>query len=1003
MSRLSVLSAIFFVCLQLLFAAADKQVRIATATTFTPDYRQFDANRIRNWFSNVGEISNYSITGNGGMFWPNTTGYLVVFQSGIMLAGIDESGQYNNYRASLVMYDHSFQPGNVAYIDSLSPGTPNDPNSQCFRIYSIRVGDCSDPLSSHYNPDYTAWPVASGAPANDGEYFTDLNLDGVYTYGETYEDFNRNGIYDTPDGVLTEGQDPPLYIGDQTHWYVMNDFYNDDPWDFKDVGVEIQVTTYGFAQKELEDVLFIKWLVVNKSGQQIKKTYFGLFKDPDIGKGSDDYIGCDTLLNLGYCYNGNLTDNDFGIYPPAVGTVLLQGPIIPQSGSQAFAGGRFFTGYVNLPMTAFIYFPYYQWIDEEREYGFYNLLSGKLFDSGPFINPETGAQTKYCYPGDPITGSGWINADSNAPDDVRYILSTGPFDLNTWIDINDNNLAEIGEPGVQEITTAIIIVQGNSNLNAISHLRDLARFTSTYYRYQDNRPHITITSPTADSIYSGTILIKWTNESTYPIAEKIDIEVSTDNGYSWEKIISLSDNPGNYLWNPGDSIDIALGKIRITGYYNPTCSGIGIGSFIYNSPNIDSPPEIFNLQQAYGYTIDISGDFPLQWQIVDPDNTNLSISLQMKNNFQDWQTIFTDLPAKGEWIWPSYLFPNSSDCRLRLCASDINGTTLSEIPHHINLQNERHKLIPLNHVSGKANRIKIQVALVDSSKASSLEHDFEIRFTAGDTITYSIWDLSTNSAVVSDLPIADSLNESPLFEGLAATVYSYPYIRYLPGFSGWTQGYCNWSYDLVNQSGRYFPAEYEIRFTTSGSTDINGTMVPYEVWNVTDNYQPTFLAYKIESDRYVIAVYEEYNGSQKIVWVITLTAPAEGSIAPVAGDICHFYISIPPSSDDIYGFSNRYTKIAKEPVLPDRFVLMPNLPNPFNPSTIIKYQLPEQSMVEITAFNLLGQEVKRLIREQKPAGKYSVVWNAENLPSGIYLIRMTAGNFYKVQKCLLLK
>ncbi len=85
------------------------------------------------------------------------------------------------------------------------------------------------------------------------------------------------------------------------------------------------------------------------------------------------------------------------------------------------------------------------------------------------------------------------------------------------------------------------------------------------------------------------------------------------------------------------------------------------------------------------------------------------------------------------------------------------------------------------------------------------------------------------------------------------------------------------------------------------------------------------------------------------------------------------------------------------------FALDAIIPNPFNPTTVVKYQLPEQSLVEITAYNLLGQEVKRLVKEQKPAGTYSVNWDAGNLPSGIYLIRMTAGSFNKVQKCVLLK
>ena len=103
------------------------------------------------------------------------------------------------------------------------------------------------------------------------------------------------------------------------------------------------------------------------------------------------------------------------------------------------------------------------------------------------------------------------------------------------------------------------------------------------------------------------------------------------------------------------------------------------------------------------------------------------------------------------------------------------------------------------------------------------------------------------------------------------------------------------------------------------------------------------------------------------------------------------------------------TGIKNEVAVPNHYVLMQNYPNPFNPSTMIKYGIPEQSNVKIEIFNMLGQSVGILVNCDKSAGFYETAWNAENLPSGIYLISIKANgisskkNFTQVKKSLLLK
>jgi hypothetical protein len=94
---------------------------------------------------------------------------------------------------------------------------------------------------------------------------------------------------------------------------------------------------------------------------------------------------------------------------------------------------------------------------------------------------------------------------------------------------------------------------------------------------------------------------------------------------------------------------------------------------------------------------------------------------------------------------------------------------------------------------------------------------------------------------------------------------------------------------------------------------------------------------------------------------------------------------------------------AKDLNLPKEYALFQNYPNPFNPSTTIKYAMPKSSKVQIKIFNILGQQVALLTDNFKQAGYHQIKFNAENLSSGIYYYSITAGEFHKVRKMILLR
>ena len=89
--------------------------------------------------------------------------------------------------------------------------------------------------------------------------------------------------------------------------------------------------------------------------------------------------------------------------------------------------------------------------------------------------------------------------------------------------------------------------------------------------------------------------------------------------------------------------------------------------------------------------------------------------------------------------------------------------------------------------------------------------------------------------------------------------------------------------------------------------------------------------------------------------------------------------------------------------LPTEFTLFQNYPNPFNPSTKIKYSIPEISKIQLTLFNLLGEEIITLVNDEKSAGNYSVDFNASSLPSGVYFYQLKAGEFIQIKKMILIK
>ena len=93
---------------------------------------------------------------------------------------------------------------------------------------------------------------------------------------------------------------------------------------------------------------------------------------------------------------------------------------------------------------------------------------------------------------------------------------------------------------------------------------------------------------------------------------------------------------------------------------------------------------------------------------------------------------------------------------------------------------------------------------------------------------------------------------------------------------------------------------------------------------------------------------------------------------------------------------------------PKEFALMQNYPNPFNPTTTFAFELPTTTQVRLVIYNQKGQLVRKLLDHEMTAGFHTLVWDAKDafgvqVPTGIYLYRMTAGDFSETRKLTLMK
>ena len=368
--------------------------RVHAAPTIFDYTAHMDVNQIDMVVTNHGSIAYDVLTGNAGFIYPKSSTKTAVFAAGPWI-GAKVGGEV---RIAVAEYSQEYTSGPMA------GGTFQPDNNPLFKSYKIIRGNTT-------SEDYLNWPVDQGAPV--------------------------------------DSTGAPALLGDAMIWSVYNDadpaLHTNNGGQTNPLGIEVQQTTFAFNRAgPLGNVIFVRYKLINKGLNFLEDMFVSAWSDPDLGGPTDDLVGCDVPRSMGYVYNATNVDAQYGAQPPAVGFDFFRGPIVPSGtpGVNDTLGMTSFNKYIN-------------GTDPRSYLETYNYMLGHNPDGSDVIDPTTGLPTKFQVPGDPVTGTGWLDS---SPGDRRMNLSTGPFRM---------------EPGdIQEITMAIIVGQGTDRLSSISDLRN---------------------------------------------------------------------------------------------------------------------------------------------------------------------------------------------------------------------------------------------------------------------------------------------------------------------------------------------------------------------------------------------------------------------------------------------------------------------------------------------------------------------------------------------------
>ncbi len=395
-----------------------------------------------------------TILTGGDMWWdltnpqyevPLGSGLHSLFSGALWIGGTDAAG---NIKVAAQTYR---QTGNDMWPGAIDVNNISIDPSRCKKYDRHWKITKSEVFDFVYNgapatKDIKEWPGNGDITFGEDFYLAPyikrdtLDSTGYDANKGDYPAYNFSGKY--PGNICND-----YVFGDQTLWWVMNDVGNTHSETGGDqIGLEIRCQAFGFkTNDEVNNMTFYKYQIINRSNQSVNNTYFGVWVDPDLGKATDDYVGCDVRLGLGYVYNGDADDDGaggYGLNPPACGVDFFQGPLAdPNDGIDNNKNGVTDEPGEQIIMSKFLYYNNVNGDPAGNPSGaahFYNYLkgiwgNGQVMTYGGNGRVTTNPPCNYMFPGltDPdFPTTEWTEVTAgNTPEDRRFLQSAGKFTL----------------------------------------------------------------------------------------------------------------------------------------------------------------------------------------------------------------------------------------------------------------------------------------------------------------------------------------------------------------------------------------------------------------------------------------------------------------------------------------------------------------------------------------------------------------------------------------------
>ncbi len=376
------------------------------------------------------------ITNNGSLWFdngdavyeiPDGGGASALFAGGIWIGAYDEN---NILHTSGAAYCDGRKEGCDFSTGVLTNSTITQNECELFdKIWVVTNYDVSHFISiceeNGYPVEVDEIPDAIlDWPAKGNPFAKDVNDETllITTDLAPFVDVDMDGIYNPTLG------DYPSIHGDQCAFWVMNDVGKEHSLTHGlPLGLEIHAMAYAFNYPgHLDNTTFYQYKFINKSDHDYTGMYIGKWVDVDLGCFNNDYIGCDTARDLGIVYNGTFPDDCYGGYFSEIPVVAID--FLYNSGLEGNNLMSSFNFYVNGGGSV--------QGEPQNAFEFYNYLSGRWRDGSNITYGGDGFggadNFPFMFPDEPSDSGGWSECSmNNAPGERKFIMSSGPINLNS--------------------------------------------------------------------------------------------------------------------------------------------------------------------------------------------------------------------------------------------------------------------------------------------------------------------------------------------------------------------------------------------------------------------------------------------------------------------------------------------------------------------------------------------------------------------------------------------